>query len=219
MYGPTCILWANLTSFLLQSFEDDGFAMSTAALPKKTNPRASTRAQRDLAAAQDHTQRVNKTITDRGASANKTMDGVLQGAGYAERDQVVALDIVDWTEVDNLMEIRMECKARGLATHGRMLAFSKLALQNALNRFDEKERAVNHTASHMDDFVFDRERCVPHTMIGHAFRYSSVTPIAKNDWCGCRNWRIKNDRGSTVQSRAETKRAANDLKVKATGAR
>ena len=88
--------------------------------------------------------------------------GITQGIhdtyGEGDKDGNEFMEIVDWTSVHDMYKLKQECEARGLATHGRALAFSKIALQNSLNKFDRKERNVDHKASHIDDMTFDRER-------------------------------------------------------------
>ena len=79
-----------------------------------------------------HSERIKQTQRDR---ENEDMSGVLPGGNYAERDASVFLDYTDWTTVDNKERLQLECTERGLATHGRMLAFSMIALQVCRIRF------------------------------------------------------------------------------------
>ena len=85
------------------------------------------------------------------------MTSVIQNGNYAERNHTVSLDNQDWTDEEDVAKLRRERRERGLATHGRMLAFSKIAMRNSLNKLDERERVVNYTAAHISDFTFDRE--------------------------------------------------------------
>ena len=89
-------------------------------------------------------------------------EGITQGIhdtyGEGDKDGNEYLEIIDWTSVHDMYKLKQECEARGLATHGRALSFSKIALQNSLNKFDRKERNVDHKASHIDHMTFDRER-------------------------------------------------------------
>ena len=105
----------------------------------------------------DKNARVKVNLAAGNGRINARMTGVIQNGNYAERDHTVSLENQDWTDEEDVAKLRRECQERGLATHGRMLAFSKIAMQNSLNKFDERERVVNHTAAHISDFTFDRE--------------------------------------------------------------
>lgn len=108
----------------------------------------------------NHSTRLNTQLQ---YTVSTVAEGITQGIHDTygrEKEAGVNLfvEIIDWTTVHDMHKLKQECVARGLATHGRALAFSKIALQNSLNKFDMKERTVDHKASHMDGMTFDREK-------------------------------------------------------------
>ena len=74
----------------------------------------------------NHAERIKKTMRDR---ENEDKSGVLQGQNYTERDVAVSLEYTDWTTVTDKARLTIECRERGMATYGRMMAFSMEVLQ------------------------------------------------------------------------------------------
>eukprot|EP01050_Picozoa_sp_SAG11_P023844 SAG11_NODE_4914_length_1724_cov_1.330462_2_plen_276_part_00 len=94
-------------------------------------------------------------------SKNRMHEGVLPDenfTGMKDLSQNNFLEITDWTTVTDKARLQVECKERGLPTSGRAFQFGMAALQNQLNKFDAREREVNYTASHVDNFTFDRDK-------------------------------------------------------------
>eukprot|EP01052_Picozoa_sp_SAG31_P018216 SAG31_NODE_1282_length_9017_cov_10.333146_2_plen_249_part_00 len=103
-----------------------------------------------------HTDRLNKQMRH---IRNKALDGV-QEDEFKSNGEVKNeyLEQTDWETEHNIEILRREAKARKIATHGRALAYSKQALQNALNKYDERERMVNVHAAQLSSMTWDSQR-------------------------------------------------------------